>query len=293
MAFLSVTGRDFWAIRSFQLLAKTERPKPEIRQKQFEKRLLTYARRNVLILKEIFQNVEAPVFILRSAKEREECMTAESSHDLNRSLNPQSGLQKISILIADERPIIREGVMALLGNQADMEIFDATKGVDPNIVLFDFAPSISAYVIAKKYPSAKLVVFTDSQGEEHIYQAIQAGARGYLDKCASLEQILDCIRTVERGQTWIPQQVAELLARRMSTPQLTRREQEVLFQMAQGKSNKQIGLALGLSEGTVKVYMTHILGKLKVSGRLEALAAATARGLISHPTWPAYETTAA
>ena len=128
---------------------------------------------------------------------------------------------------------------------------------------------------------AKIVVFTDKRSEEHIYQAIQAGARAYLDKKAPLNEILDCIRTVNEGQTWIPQPIAELLARRMTSPQLTAREHQVLLQMAQGKNNKQIGMALGLRDGTVKVHMTHILGKLKVTGRLEALAAATSRGLIS------------
>jgi two-component system NarL family response regulator len=197
-----------------------------------------------------------------------------------RNMNRENGLRKINILIADERPIVQEGMIALFGSQPDMEVVNAEAVVNPDVVFYDFAPFLSTFGIVKKYPSAKVVVFTDCQSEEHIYQAVQAGARAYLDKSASLQQILDCIRTVMRGQTWIPQHIAELLARRMMIPQLTRREQSVLFEMAQGKSNKQIGLALGLSPGTVKVHMTHILGKLKVSGRLEALAAATARGLV-------------
>ena len=230
-------------------------------------------------------------------------MTVERSGDTNRSLNSPNEQQKISIFVVDDRPIVREGVMALLASQADMEVVNtlqdgkldlsAQEGAHPDVILFDFAPNTSVFGIAKKYPSAKIIVFTDWQSEEHIYQAIQAGARAYLDKRSPLGMILDCIRTVTRGQTWIPQEVAELLARRMAAPRLTRREQDVLFEMAQGKSNKQIGTALCLSEGTVKVYMTHILGKLKVSGRLEALAAATERGLVSQSGRGDYEIKAA
>jgi DNA-binding NarL/FixJ family response regulator len=199
---------------------------------------------------------------------------------------------KIRVLVEDDCPIVRKGMIALLTGQVDMEMVNISRenesdlsapGVQPHIVLFDFDRSVSAVDIAKKFPSAKLVVFTDRQNEEHIYRAIQAGARGYLDKRAPLQGILDCIRTVTEGQTWIPQQVAERLAKRMATPQLTRREHEVLLQMAQGKSNKEIGVALRLSEGTVKVHMTHILGKFKVGGRLAAATLATSRGLILRP----------
>ena len=202
-----------------------------------------------------------------------------------------NGQQKIRVLIADDSPIVREGMKALLASQSDMTVVylpQSTKldwsdqqETNPDVVLYDFSPTISMSGISRKYPLAKIVVFTDKRSEEHIYQAIQAGARAYLDKKAPLNEIIDCIRTVNEGQTWIPQPIAELLARRMTSPQLTSREHQVLLQMAQGKNNKQIGMALGLRDGTVKVHMTHILGKLKVTGRLEALAAATSRGLIS------------
>jgi two-component system NarL family response regulator len=200
---------------------------------------------------------------------------------------------KIRVLVEDDCPIVRTGMIALLAGQVDIEMVNISReneadlsapGMQPHIVLFDFDRSVSGADIAKTFPSAKLVVFSYRQTEEHIYRVIQAGARGYLDKRASLEDILDCIRTVSSGQTWIPPQIAELLAKRIATPELTRREHEVLLQMAQGKSNKQIGVALGLSEGTVKVYMTHILGKFKVGGRLAAVTLATSRGIILQPT---------
>jgi DNA-binding NarL/FixJ family response regulator len=202
---------------------------------------------------------------------------------------PSNG--KIKIVFADEHPIVCEGLSALLAKQPDMEILSSMQtGTEdsgpldqqhPDIVLVDFAVPASLFKMVEKHPSAKIVVFTASQSEEHIYQAVHAGACGYLLKTAPLEQIIDCIRSVFRGQSWIPQTVGELLARRMASPQLTRRERDVLFAMSQGRSNKEIGLFLGVSEGTVKVHMTHILEKLKVSGRTEAIAAATSRGLIS------------
>jgi len=201
------------------------------------------------------------------------------------------GDRKIKILVADEHPIVREGMSALLARQPDMEVVGyAPNGqpdlagdgeVSPDVVLFDFSASVSVFGIAKKYSSAKIIVFTARESEEHIYQAVQSGARGYLLKSALLEEILECIRTVVRGQSWIPRQMGELLAKRMAAPELTKRERDVLAAMAQGKSNREIGNMLQLSEGTVKVHVTHILEKLKVNGRTEALAAATARGLVS------------
>jgi two-component system NarL family response regulator len=161
----------------------------------------------------------------------------------------------------------------------------------PDVVLFGLgnapAESLRAVTsIRNSHPSARVIIFTASQSEEHIYRAVQAGARGYLLTTAPVEQILACLEAVFRGQSWIPRVIGEALARRMAAPELTRREREVLFAMAEGKSNKEIGAGLHVSEGTVKVHMTHILEKLKVNGRTEALAAAAARGLVSltfHP----------
>src|ERR1041384_59047 len=99
-----------------------------------------------------------------------------------------NGQQKIRVLIADESPIVREGMKALLASQSDMEVGylpQSTKldgsgqqETNPDVVLYDFCPAISVSGISRKYPLAKIVVFTDQRSEEHIYQAIQAGARG-------------------------------------------------------------------------------------------------------------------
>jgi len=217
---------------------------------------------------------------------------------LGDSLNPQNGNAeksemtsvKIKVLVADEQPIVREGILALIARQPDMEIVGEARNGDglrlqeedlPNVVLFDLSPPFSGLELVKRYLPAKVVAFTSRPSEEHIYQAMQAGVRGYLLKSAALDEIIGCIRAVAEGRSWIPPGIADLLARRMAAPQLTRREKDVLGAMAEGKSNKDIGALLGLSEGTVKVHISHILEKLKVSGRTEALATAAARGLVS------------
>lgn len=204
--------------------------------------------------------------------------------------------KRICVLIADEHPIVRQGLTALLGQQAEMEVvMQAQSGEEaiqcfdkllPDVGLFDFQLAGMGGIqvmlaILQKQPKAKIIVFTASQNEEQIYRSIEAGARGYLLKTSSEEEIISCIHAVYHGQTWIPDAIKETLARRLAAPELTKREQEVLHVMSAGKSNKQIGAVLNMSEGTVKVHVTHILEKLKVDGRAEALGVAFARGLVT------------
>jgi len=216
------------------------------------------------------------------------------------SSNGLAGKQ-IRILIADEQPVVREGLAALLTQQSDMTVAacvpngisaaDAFEELLPDVVLFDMAEfnqqnCRAVFEILKRHRSARIVVFTASYGEELVYQAMQSGARGYLLKTSPVEEIVACIHSVAREQSWIPRAIEEILARRMAAPKLTRRETDVLSAMAEGRSNREIASALNLSEGTVKVHVTHILEKLQVGGRTGALAAAASRGLIS---WPALQ----
>jgi two-component system NarL family response regulator len=135
--------------------------------------------------------------------------------------------------------------------------------------------------IYERVPSARVVVVTTYQSEEDVYRALQAGARGYVLKDAPLEDIVECIHAVGSGKTWIPPAVGAKLAMRVTDRTLTAREMEVIRALAKGKSNKEIGVALNISEGTVKVHVTHMLEKLKVTGRTEAIAAAVKRGLVT------------
>ena len=135
--------------------------------------------------------------------------------------------------------------------------------------------------IYEREPAARMVIVTSYQSEEDIYRALRAGAQGYILKDAPSEDLIDCIHAVGDGKSWIPPAVGAKLARRVTERPLTARETEVIRALAKGKSNKEIGVALNISEGTVKVHVTHMLEKLKVTGRTEAIGEAVKRGLVT------------
>jgi DNA-binding NarL/FixJ family response regulator len=214
-----------------------------------------------------------------------------ASQDLDSKLQQLPGTNgAVHILIAVEYPIVYEGLASLFKKHADLGIvtWDGSDGRSsgahnghPDVIVVDVDSSTSPWHLTEKFPEAKVVALTTSQSEAQIHQAFQLGAKGYLLKSSGLQQIVDCLRVVARGKSWIPPEIAEILSRRMATRALTPRERDVLKIMAQGKSNRQIGDMLNLSEGTVKVHVGHILEKLKAKSRTEALAAAASRGLVS------------
>ncbi len=130
------------------------------------------------------------------------------------------------------------------------------------------------------HPHARFVVLTTFDGDEDIYRALEAGAMAYLLKDAPREELLDAIRTVHAGGKRIPSEVAAKLTERMFSQELTDRELEVLKLIVAGKSNKEIGEALFITEGTVKVHVNAILGKLGVSDRTQAVTTALKRGIV-------------
>jgi two-component system NarL family response regulator len=201
----------------------------------------------------------------------------------------------ISILLVDDHPIVREGLASVISRQPEMQVLDeASDGREalekfialrPDVVLIDLRmpgmdgiQAVSA--ICSEEPAARVVILTTYEDEEDVYRVLQAGARGYILKSAPVQELVGCIKAVREGRTWVPPQIGAMLARRVSAPELTRRESEVLQSIAAGKSNKEIGVALNISEGTVKVHVTNILQKLKVAGRTEAVGTAIKRGLI-------------
>ncbi|MCB1815091.1 MAG: response regulator transcription factor, partial [Candidatus Competibacteraceae bacterium] len=127
---------------------------------------------------------------------------------------------------------------------------------------------------------ARVIVLTTFDTDNEIYQAIKAGAKGYLLKDTRREDLLDCIRRVYAGETCIPPALTAKLAAGISNETLTRRELDVLMLLAHGKSNKEIAAQLYISETTVKSHLRHIFTKLNVLSRTEAIAAASRRGLI-------------
>jgi two-component system, NarL family, response regulator len=201
----------------------------------------------------------------------------------------------LTVLIADDLPIVRHGLAALINRRPDMRVVaEAANGPEavekfvaesPDVGLLALRPpridGVEAVIsICRKVPSARLVIFTACQGEEDIYRALRAGAYGYLFKDAPLSELIQCIRSVGEGRRWIPPAVAARLGKRVADKALTARESEVMRELTSGKSNKEIGNALNITEATVKVHITHILEKLKVTGRTEAINVAMKRGLV-------------
>jgi len=134
--------------------------------------------------------------------------------------------------------------------------------------------------IRQQDTSARIIILTTYDADNDIYRAIKAGAKGYLLKDARREELLDCIRKVNRGGTSIPQALVEKLAAGMSSETLTGRELGVLMLLARGKSNKEIGANLFISETTVKGHLHNIFTKLNVLSRTEAITVASRRGLV-------------
>lgn len=218
------------------------------------------------------------------------------------AMNDQSMKEVITVLVADDHPVVREGLVSLINRHPELRVVaEASNGREaieqfmafrPDVGLLDLrmpsidgAEAISA--ICEREPTAHLVVVTTFDSEEDIYRALRAGAHGYILKDATIDEMVACIREVGAGRTWIPPAVGAKLARRVSDQQLTRREMEVLRAVAAGKSNKEVGSAFNISEATVKVHVTHILEKLKVSGRTEAINVAARRGLVRLDVAPA------
>ena len=202
---------------------------------------------------------------------------------------------RIGVLIADDHSVLRQGVVSLIGFEADMtvvaEASDGREAVElwkrhrPDVTLLDLRmPELDGVGVIRQIraedENTRIVVLTTFDGDEDIYRAIQAGAKGYLLKDVPREALIDCIRRVYAGETCVPVQVANRLAKRLSDKSVSEREIDVLKLMAQGKSNKEIGSALFISAGTVKSHVKSIFAKLNVNSRAEAVANAAHRALI-------------
>jgi two-component system NarL family response regulator len=202
---------------------------------------------------------------------------------------------KIRVLIAADHVTVLEGLAAIIGRQPDMmvvaEAADGQEAVDlwtehhPDVTLLDLRmPTLDGVGvienIRKQDASARVIVLTTYDNDTEILRAIKAGTKAYLLKDARREELLDCIRRVNRGETCIPASLAEKLAAGLSSESLTGRELNVLELLAQGKSNKEIGVNLYISETTVKSHLRSIFRKLNVLSRTEAITVASRRGLI-------------
>jgi two-component system NarL family response regulator len=203
---------------------------------------------------------------------------------------------KISVVIADDHPIVRMGLRALIEAQPDMRIAAEAAGgaaaVEaytthrPDVMLVDLRmPGMSGRdvitAVRNVIPDARIIVLTSFDGDEDVFRAVQAGARGYLLKGGPPDDVVKAIRTVHAGGRLIAPDVAARLADRVNSPSLTGREVAVLELVARGLSNKEIAAALSLAEDTVKNHLKHVFAKLEVSDRTEAVLLAVQRGIIN------------
>ena len=202
---------------------------------------------------------------------------------------------EITILSVDDHPLIREGLAAVIAREADMRIVaeagDGEEALEqyrthqPSIVLMDLRMPVmdgveAIQAIRGEFPAARIIALTTYEGDEDIYQALAAGASGYLLKDMLRTELVEVIRKVHQGYRGIPQAIATKLA--LHTPRigLTPREIEVLRLMAEGKSNLEIAAALGRAEGTMKIHVQNILQKLGAADRTQAVTIALRRGIL-------------
>ena len=201
----------------------------------------------------------------------------------------------IRVLVVDDHPIVRSGLITMLNSEPGIEpIGEAKTGIEaiaqfnklhPHVTLMDVRmPELTGVEaiasILKDFPDARIIILTTYEGDENIHRGLQTGAKGYLFKDSDRSEILKAIRIVHAGQNYIPQPVGAKLVERMSNPQLSDRELDVLKLLATGKSTKDISSKLYITEGTVKFHITNILGKLDVSDRTQAVVAAYQRGIV-------------
>lgn len=210
----------------------------------------------------------------------------------------------IRILVADDHPVVVDGLIAMLSTQSDFEVVGRaatgeeairrTESLEPDVVLLDLEmPEIDGVEVIRRLRElevdAKVLVFTAFDTDERIVGAVQAGAKGYLLKGAPRDKLFEAIRVVSEGGSLLQPVVASKLLQHMSgeseqeqhLPEpLTEREQEVLHLLARGKTNKQIAEELFITERTAKFHVSSILGKLGADNRTEAVTLAAQRGLV-------------
>jgi DNA-binding NarL/FixJ family response regulator len=205
----------------------------------------------------------------------------------------------IRVLVVEDHHVVRQGLVALLsvvdgvevvGQAADgAEAIKQFETLRPDVTLIDLRlPKLGGVDVIQRvradHASARFIVLTTYDGDEDIYRALQAGARAYLLKGMTVDVLVTTIRSVNAGKSHIPPAIAQKLAERMATEQLTHREQDVLEQIVRGKSNKEIGSELEISEATVKTHINNLLSKLGVADRTQAATAAIQRGLVQLDT---------
>lgn len=201
----------------------------------------------------------------------------------------------ISILVVDDNALLRIGLAEAISREADMELAgEAANGKEalikyrelkPDVVVMDYRMPVEDGVegtrnIVEEFPDAKIVLLSVYEGEEDIWNAWNAGVRGYLSKSDAAENFMEAVRAVAKGDTCFPEGIAQKLEARQGRNSLTRREMQVLQCIVDGHTNKEIEGKLDISEGTVKLHVRNMLEKLEVSDRTQAAVKAMKNGII-------------
>jgi len=214
--------------------------------------------------------------------------------------DPTSATKIINVLIADDHPVVREGLTAIFKSQKDIKVVaEAANGEEalelcdehsPDVLLLDLRMpkkdglQVITELTARRSSKPRVIVMTTYESEEDIRRALKAGAKGYLVKGTAPREIRESVRRVAAGESLLPGAIASKLAESMAHPELSERERQVLQYIANGRSNKEIGQVLYISENTVKTHVKSILTKLDAMGRTEAIAIGLQRGLIKPVT---------
>lgn len=201
----------------------------------------------------------------------------------------------IRVLIADDHPVVREGIVAMLRLGSEIRVIAEASTTEeaiasalhhrPDIVLMDLRmPEIGGVEAIKRlreaWPEVRVILLTTYDHDEDIYRALLAGAKSYLLKDIPRQELLDGVRAVHAGKKYIHPDVAAKLAEQIGAEHLSKREIDVLQLIATGKSNKEIGSQLSITEGTVKVHISNLMSKLGVNDRTQAVIEGLRKGLI-------------
>ena len=201
----------------------------------------------------------------------------------------------IKVLVVDDHPIVRVGIVAIINARPDMtvvaqcgtgeEAVELFEQHQPDIALMDLRlPKMSGVdairTIRIRHPRACFVVLTTYEGDEDIYQALEAGARAYVIKGMPHEMLIDALRRVHAGHRFLPPAISRTLASRTPDSDLSAREREVLSLLARGETNKEIAQHLRITESTGKCHVSVILMRLQAADRTQAVVTALQRGLV-------------
>jgi DNA-binding NarL/FixJ family response regulator len=219
-------------------------------------------------------------------------------------------MTRIRVLLADDHALFRRGVAAYLAAEPDFEVMgeaaDGSQALEmvrelmPDLIVMDVSMPVmdgleATRRIKAQFPYVKIVVLTVSDGERNLFEAVKAGAMGYLLKNVQPQALANALRGVMRGETSVSRTMAARLLeefarqareRPPATGVLTPREREVLDRVARGASNKEIAADLDIAENTVKNHLKNILEKLHLENRVQAATYAMQHGLVDPPTPP-------